>query len=69
MTLSPTESHAAELLAELLDLRAALLALRPQARLLAFWDLDGTLLRGDCSQGLHAGGLELYPGVRSVALE
>jgi len=69
VTLSPTESHAAELLAELLDLRAALLALRPKARLFAFWDLDGTLLRGDCSEGLHAEGQELYPGLVRLAIE
>ena len=69
MTLSSTESHADELLAELLDLRGALLALHPRARLLAFWDLDGTLLRGDCSEGLSSGGKEIYPGLVRLALE
>jgi phosphoserine phosphatase len=69
VTLSPAESHADELLAELLDLREAVLALRPRARLLAFWDLDGTLLHGDCSEGLCAGGQELYPGLVRLAIE
>ena len=68
-TLHHPESHAAELLAELLELRAALLALQPGARLFAFWDLDGTLLRGDCSEGLNEGGRELYPGLVRLAIE
>ncbi|MEI7800946.1 MAG: haloacid dehalogenase-like hydrolase [Opitutaceae bacterium] len=67
--MNPPEPHVEELLAELLKLRAALLALRPGARLFAFWDLDGTLLRGDCSEGLHEGGRELYPGLVHLAIE
>lgn len=63
------EPHADELLAELLELRAALLAMSPGARLFAFWDLDGTLLRGDCSEGLYIAGRELYPGLVRLAIE
>lgn len=67
--MNPPEPHGEGLLAELLELRAALLAVRPGARLLAFWDLDGTLLRGDCSEGLNEGGRELYHGLVRLAIE
>lgn len=63
------EPHARALLAELRTLRAELLAIRPQARFLAFWDLDGTLLHGDCSEGLVEQGREIYPGLVRLAVE
>jgi phosphoserine phosphatase len=63
------EPHAAALLAELRALRAELLAIRPEARFFAFWDLDGTLLHGDCSEGLVERGRETYPGLVRLAIE
>jgi phosphoserine phosphatase len=63
------ETHAAELLFELRETRAALLDAQPGARLLAIWDLDGTLLRGDCSEGLVEHGRTFYPGLVQLAIE
>jgi phosphoserine phosphatase len=36
---------------------------------LAFWDFDGTILKGDCSEGLTEGGKPMYPGLAQVAIE
>jgi phosphoserine phosphatase len=36
---------------------------------LAFWDFDGTILKGDCSEGLAEGGRTVYPGLAQVAIE
>jgi len=63
------EPHAAELLGELRETRAALADEFPGARFLAFWDLDGTLLRGDCSEGLASAGRVVYPGLVQLAIE
>ena len=46
------EPHAAELLADVRETCASLREQFPAARCLAFWDFDGTLLRGDCTEGL-----------------
>ena len=36
---------------------------------LAFWDFDGTILKGDCTEGLQTGGQTLYRGLAQVAIE
>ena len=36
---------------------------------LAFLDFDGTILKGDCSEGLNADGRRIYPGLAQVAIE
>lgn len=36
---------------------------------LAFWDFDGTILKGDCSEGLRIGERTIYPGLAQVAIE
>ena len=36
---------------------------------LAFWDFDGTILKGDCSEGLKDGARTVYPGLAQVAIE
>jgi len=64
-----TEPHVAELLAALGETQAAITAKFPLARFFAFWDLDGTLLHGDCSEGLSEGGREIYPGLVQLAIE
>ncbi len=63
------EPHAAEFLAELRATRAAILAREPAARLFVFWDFDGTLLHGDCSEGLYEQGQMIYPGLVQCAIE
>lgn len=36
---------------------------------LAFWDFDGTIMKGDCSEGLKEGGQAVYPGLAELAIE
>jgi phosphoserine phosphatase len=36
---------------------------------LAFWDFDGTTMKGDCSEGLREDGKMIYPGLAQVAIE
>ena len=36
---------------------------------LAFWDFDGTILKGDCSEGLKDGDKPIYPGLAQVSIE
>ena len=36
---------------------------------LAFWDFDGTILKGDCSEGLKDGDKPVYPGLAQVCIE
>ncbi len=40
-----------------------------KAVFLAFWDFDGTILKGDCSEGLRDGPRTVYPGLAQVAIE
>lgn len=62
------------LLADLLARRQAVLAaLHPSAPgdvvFLAFWDFDGTILKGDCSEGLVDGGKPVYAGLAERLIE
>jgi phosphoserine phosphatase len=67
------EPHAAAILRELVATRDAIIAERRhapgQAVFLAFWDLDGTLLKGDCSEGLVEAGKTVYPGLAQLGIE
>ena len=36
---------------------------------LAFWDFDGTILKGDCSEGLESDGKTVYKGLAQLAIE
>jgi phosphoserine phosphatase len=67
------EPHAAAILRELLETRDAVVAARHhatgQAVFLAFWDFDGTLLKGDCSEGLVEDGKTVYPGLAQLGIE
>jgi len=36
---------------------------------LAFWDFDGTTMKGDCSEGLEEAGQAGYPGLAKLAIE
>lgn len=62
------EPHAAELLADVRETCASLRQQFPTARCLAFWDFDGTLLRGDCTEGYAERGREVYPGLARLAI-
>jgi phosphoserine phosphatase len=39
------------------------------ALFLAFWDFDGTTMKGDCSEGLSEDGQTVYPGLAQLAIE
>lgn len=69
-------SHAEEpddsrILARILQTQAAILDLpgNSNAIFLAFWDFDGTTMKGDCSEGLHENGQLIYPGLAQLAIE
>ena len=36
---------------------------------LAFWDFDGTILKGDCSEGLRQDGKPIYKGMVQLGIE
>jgi phosphoserine phosphatase len=36
---------------------------------IAVWDFDGTILKGDCSEGLKVAGRTVYPGLAEVSIE
>src|SRR3954470_15326360 len=36
---------------------------------IACWDFDGTILKGDCSEGLAENGHPVYPGLAQVTIE
>src|ERR1041385_767707 len=38
-------------------------------RFVALWDFDGTILKGDCSEGLKQDGRGAYAGLAQVAIE
>ncbi len=35
----------------------------------SFWDFDGTILKGDCSEGYEENGTQIYKGLVQVAIE
>ena len=41
----------------------------PPPVFLACWDFDGTILKGDCSEGLNVDGKLIYPGLVQCAIE
>jgi phosphoserine phosphatase len=55
----------------ILQTRAAILKSTgdSNALFLAFWDFDGTTLKGDCSEGLREEGKLIYPGLCQLAIE
>jgi phosphoserine phosphatase len=57
------------LLDEILATQHAVQAVHPQARFLAFWDCDGTILKGDCSEGFEENGRVVYAGLAQLCVE
>ena len=60
---SPAEDHADGVVAEILANVARLKAARPDAVPMAFWDFDGTIIKGDVSEGLEEKGVQRYKGL------
>jgi len=71
----PTITRAEEpddsrIIQRILETRAAITHVTGQtnAIFLAFWDFDGTILKGDCSEGLIENDLTRYAGLAQVAI-
>jgi phosphoserine phosphatase len=67
----PPEPHAAAILAELLEVKSAIAdsGAADDARFVTVWDFDGTILDGDCSEGLRRDGEQVYPGLAQMTIE
>ncbi len=67
------ETRAAELLREILAARDRALAeldpAGPAPLFCVFWDFDGTILKGDMSEGLRADGRTVFPGLLQLGIE
>ena len=57
------ETHADEVVATILGNVAKLKAVRPDAVPMAFWDFDGTIIKGDVSEGLEEDGVQKFKGL------
>jgi phosphoserine phosphatase len=71
--LPAAEPHASEWTRDVVATREAILAQRGSRPgsvvFLAFWDFDGTILRGDCSEGLQQNNRWVYPGLAQRCIE
>ncbi|HWV98300.1 MAG TPA: haloacid dehalogenase-like hydrolase [Candidatus Acidoferrum sp.] len=69
------EPDDSRIIEHILQTRQALLETAPGTNLatsavfLAVWDFDGTILKGDCSEGLTIAGQTVYRGLVEVAIE
>jgi len=65
------EPDDSRILGQILQTRAAIVENTgdTNAIFLAFWDFDGTTMKGDCSEGLHEHGQLIYPGLAQLAIE
>jgi len=68
---APAEPHAREVVQELTALRSAVLASSPapkNPRFVTFWDFDGTILAGDCSEGWVSNNVPVYQGLAEKSI-
>ena len=68
------EPHAEKIISEILSTKQSILAnagetSSQQFVFLAFWDFDGTILKGDCSEGMKDGDRQIYKGLAQLAIE
>ena len=65
------EPDDSRIIGQVLETRAAILKATgdTNALFLAFWDFDGTTMKGDCSEGLREDGRLIYPGLAQLAIE
>jgi len=68
------ENHTDQLISDILNTRQAIIngtkGVTPESFVfLVFWDFDGTIIRGDCSEGLTDGGREVYEGLAVAAIK
>ena len=64
-----TESHVEEVVATVRENIAKLKAVCPEVVPMAFWDFDGTILKGDISEGLEEDGVKRYAGLVARTIE
>ncbi|MCB1169181.1 MAG: haloacid dehalogenase-like hydrolase [Leptospiraceae bacterium] len=66
----PAEPHAREVLKSILETRDSLASQCSDGCIfLTFWDFDGTMLKGDCSEGLREDGELVYRGLVELTIE
>ena len=63
------ESHADGVIARVLENVAKLKAAQPDAVPMAFWDFDGTIIKGDISEGLDEDGVQRFKGLIQRTIE
>ncbi len=73
-TATPSEAHSTAIIDKLLSARSKILESvdqrdRDDAIFLAFWDFDGTLISGDCTEGVVKDGNQVYSGLAQVCIE
>ncbi len=61
--LSAAESHVDGVVADILANVARIKAVRPDAVPMAFWDFDGTIIKGDVAEGFVEGGSQRFKGL------
>ena len=61
--------NAEDVLARVLENVAKLKAADPEAVPMAFWDFDGTIIKGDVSEGLTENGQQLFKGLVQRTIE
>ena len=64
-----SERHAKQITDRILDNVAKLKAATPDAVPMAFWDFDGTILKGDITEGLEENGTVRYKGIVQRTIE
>ncbi len=60
---SAAEDHADSFVQDVLAVAAKVKSADPSAVPMAFWDFDGTIIKGDVSEGLVKDGVKLYKGL------
>lgn len=67
-TSAAPEPHVEEIVAAVRAEVVRIKAADPEAKLLAFWDFDGTILKGDVSEGFSEAGVVRYAGLAELLI-
>lgn len=73
-SVSGEETHADKIITEIVNTKkniidSAVGKSSDQFVFLCFWDFDGTILKGDCTEGLEENGSQIYKGLAQVTIE
>jgi len=63
------EAHVDGVVAEVLANVAKIKAVKPDAKPMAFWDFDGTILKGDITEGLEEDGRQKFAGLMEETIK